>query len=115
MIGIDLVSLDHLEQVMSEPFKHRAFTPDELAYAEGRPQPLVHLATTFAAKEAVIKALGLDLRAYPAVEIHRDTGIPSVVWSTEVEAPTRDVFVSLAADGDYAIAIALASLGDDTE
>jgi len=36
------------------------FTPERQAYAAGQERPIEHLAARFAAKEAVIKALGLD-------------------------------------------------------
>lgn len=60
--GVDLVSISRVERVLArfgDRFLERVFTPDEVAYARGRP---AELAARFAAKEAVAKALGVGVR-----------------------------------------------------
>lgn len=60
----------------------RLFTEGELAYAQGKHDPVPSLAARFAAKEAVMKALGVGLGAFGFhdVEVTRaDSGEPSLV------------------------------------
>ena len=66
-IGIDLLEIDRLERALERrpALADRVFRPDEIAYAETRRRPAVHLAARFAAKEAALKALeaqGVPLR-----------------------------------------------------
>ena len=66
-----------------ERFRDRVFTPDEIAYCESsRKRSAEHFAARFAAKEAVLKALGTGWRdgiAWTDIEIRRDpAGVPSV-------------------------------------
>jgi len=63
-VGIDIVCVDDLKRLLAHPVERleRIFTPHELAAAEGsvagNPYHAVRLAASFAAKEAVFKALG---------------------------------------------------------
>jgi len=65
-IGVDLVRVDRIEKAVrryGERFLGRIFTPQEVAYCEGRHrQGVFQLAQRFAAKEAFSKALGVGLR-----------------------------------------------------
>jgi holo-[acyl-carrier protein] synthase len=59
-VGIDLLEIDRLERALERRprLAERLFTERELAYARSRRRPGRHLAARFAAKEAVLKALG---------------------------------------------------------
>ena len=59
-LGIDLIEIDRVERALERRprLAERLFTPAELSYARNRARPGRHLAARFAAKEAVIKALG---------------------------------------------------------
>jgi holo-[acyl-carrier protein] synthase len=59
-VGIDLIEIERVERALERRprLAERLFTPAELAYARDRARPGQHLAARFAAKEAVIKALG---------------------------------------------------------
>ena len=60
--GIDLLEIERLERALERHprLAERLFTEDERAYAAARARPGRHLAARFAAKEAVVKALGLS-------------------------------------------------------
>jgi holo-[acyl-carrier protein] synthase len=60
--GIDIIELDRIADVVArhgERFLNRVYTPDEIAHCRGR---IPELAARFAAKEAVMKALGTGVR-----------------------------------------------------
>ena len=61
-VGIDIIEIDRVADVVSrhgERFLNRIYTPDEIAHCRGR---IAELAARFAAKEAVMKALGTGIR-----------------------------------------------------
>ncbi len=62
LIGIDLVDpLDLGERLERNPqLRAELFHEGEVAYAEQQARPVEHLAARYAAKEATVKALGLD-------------------------------------------------------
>ena len=84
--GIDLVDVPRLREVMTEHprFAEEVFTAGERAYCMARPDPYPHFAARFAAKEAVLKALGRGLfgdgvdRALFEIEVVRADGPPSI-------------------------------------
>ena len=59
-LGVDIVEIERMEAVLARTprFVERVFTEGERAYCERMRKPAVHYATHFAAKEAVLKALG---------------------------------------------------------
>ena len=62
--GIDLVDFPRLEQLIErhgDRFLNRVFTPAEQAYARAKRNSLETYAGRFAAKEAVLKAIGTGL------------------------------------------------------
>jgi holo-[acyl-carrier protein] synthase len=60
-VGIDLIEIERIERALERHprLAERIFTDAERAYAAARARPGRHLAARFAAKEAVVKALGL--------------------------------------------------------
>ena len=75
-VGIDAVDLDRFRTVLARRprLARRLFTGAELAYADLAPDAVPRLATRFAAKEAVMKALGVGLWSFRLtdVEVARD-------------------------------------------
>ncbi len=75
-VGIDAVDLGRFRAVLARrpAVADRLFTAGERTDAARAPDPLPRLATRFAAKEAVLKALGAGLGAFPFrdVEVVRD-------------------------------------------
>lgn len=61
-VGIDIIEIDRVADVIArhgDRFLSRVYTPDEIAHCRGR---VSELAARFAAKEAVMKALGTGVR-----------------------------------------------------
>lgn len=85
--GVDLVWTARIAEMLrdhGQKFLDRCFTPAEQAYcASNTKRHVEHLAARFAAKEAVLKALGTGLAdgiSWTDVEIVRDaSGRPEVV------------------------------------
>lgn len=87
-IGTDLVLLQRIEAVLArkgERFARRILTPAELARFRDHSQPARYLAKRYAAKEAILKALGTGLAkgmSWQHMQIDNDQhGAPVVVLS----------------------------------
>jgi holo-[acyl-carrier protein] synthase len=70
-VGIDLLEVERLERALERHprLAKRVFTSDERDYAAARARPALHLAARFAAKEAVVKALGLRGGGLSEIEV----------------------------------------------
>lgn len=82
-VGIDLVDIERFRTSLERTpsMRERMFTPGERAYAETANDPTERYAARFAAKEAVLKALGAGLGACPMrdIEVVRaGSGAPSL-------------------------------------
>jgi holo-[acyl-carrier protein] synthase len=82
-IGVDLCEIDRMRVALdrSPQLRARVFTDDEQRYCDERSDPTERYAARFAAKEAVLKALGLGIGAckWREIEVARaDGGAPSV-------------------------------------
>lgn len=82
-IGTDLVELDRFRRVLSRTPKiaERLFTDDERTYCVARKDPTERFAARFAAKEAVLKAMGAGIGEcdFREIEVVRaESGAPSV-------------------------------------
>jgi holo-[acyl-carrier protein] synthase len=109
-VGIDLLEIDRLERALERHprLAQRVFTDEELAYAGERARPGRHLAARFAAKEAVVKALGLHHFGLREIEVV--AGEPPSVrlrGGAAEAAAGREVEVSLTHERTTAAAVAL--------
>lgn len=80
-LGVDIVEIHRMRDALARHprMKERIFSDAEREYCEKRNKPEVHYAMRFAAKEAVLKALGTGFRGmrFRDVEVTRDeTGRP---------------------------------------
>jgi holo-[acyl-carrier protein] synthase len=117
-VGVDVVDIDRFRRVLARrPAMHdRLFTTAELDYARAAGDDVPRLAARFAAKEAVMKALGVGLGAFSFkdVEVERHpSGAPSLVvrGGAESLAAERGVarwHLSLSHTDHVATAIAVA-------
>ena len=83
-IGIDLVEIERFRTTLERTpgIRERTFTEGERAYADARKDPTERYAVRWAAKEAVMKAMGAGLGAVDMADIEvvrADSGQPSVV------------------------------------
>lgn len=121
-VGVDVVDLERFASILERRpnFAERVFTADERAYCErgkGSSVQCQRYAARFAAKEAVMKALGCGLGAYGfhdvAVTRDEDSGQPALLVSGKaaVLAEERGVVrwhLSLTHSDAVAIAVVVA-------
>jgi holo-[acyl-carrier protein] synthase len=80
-LGVDIVEIDRMKAALARTprLKDRIFSEEERWYCEHKARPEVHYALRFAAKEAVLKALGTGFSGmrFCDVEVVREgTGRP---------------------------------------
>jgi len=94
-IGIDAAEIDRIRDVVNrygERFMTRVFTAGEIAYCTRHRDPSPSFAARFAAKEAVMKALGTGHSRgvlWRDVEVVRSGGPPSLRLHGEAERRFR--------------------------
>ncbi len=115
-IGIDIVSIGRIERMLEKwgpVFTERVFTPTEVAFCESKTKPGQHFALRWAAKEAMLKALGLGLRGgikWTDIEVVNDRlGRPSLSLYNEAKGCLMDrnikkAFVSISHEKEFGIA-----------
>lgn len=112
-VGVDVILISRVQKVLAghpERFLRRVFTPAEVAVCRGR---LPELAARFAAKEAIMKALGTGARGLGWREIEilpNQRGKPLVylhglAQKRAEKIGARGLDVSLTHDADLAIAV----------
>ena len=83
-LGVDIVEIERLRRSMGRTagFAERVFAPAEIEYCESMADPARHFAARFAAKEAVMKALGTGWSGgvtFRDIEVgHPEAGPPEV-------------------------------------
>ncbi len=122
-LGVDIVEIERMKTVLARTpsFAQRVFSDEERAYCEAKPAPEIHYATRFAAKEAVLKALGTGFTQgiRPCdVEVRRTTkGRPYAVLYGAAKAiarnkGVRELPISLSYTHTEAVACAMALTED---
>jgi len=123
-IGVDLVEVERVASSVSrygQRFLRRVFTPAEQSYCFRKAHPFEHLAARFAAKEAVMKALGtgwIAKTSFREVEVVRAEGAaPTIVLSRRMRellpaGPIR-FWLSISHTEHYAVAQAMITREDD--
>lgn len=117
-IGVDILSVSRLETLrgkFDDPFFTKTFTQAEYSEAMARPDPIVYFAGRFAAKEAVLKALGGvegKFRFNEIETLNDGSGKPYVslhglAKETQDANGVKNLFVSLSNDGGYVVAYAI--------
>ena len=122
-IGVDIVEIARVEKILArtKSFKQRVYTQMERDYCESKPNPAVHYALFFAAKEAVFKALGTGFTGMGINDVqvdHDKRGKPVVILSgnaakVAAQQGVREVFLSLSYTHTTGVASAVAARQDN--
>lgn len=118
-IGVDIVNIARMERILERTpaFARRVFTDEERLYCESSPRPAAHYACRFAAREAVLKALGTGFSqgiGRRDVSVSRDaSGRPHAVLAGRAaeiaqEQGIVEMALSLSFTNELAIANAMA-------
>ncbi len=117
--GVDIIEIERLRKSIEEVggFRERVFTDGEIAYCENRKKARYEsYAARFAAKEAVLKALGTGLAdglGWRQIEIlNDDRGKPHAILTSRARElfeamGAKGMDVSVSHCGAYAIAYAV--------
>ena len=117
-LGVDIIEIPRIERALSrwgERFLRHLYTPTEVQLCHGKAQAF---AVRFAAKEAVMKALGTGARGvgWREIEILADKlGKPTVRLHGRAEARARELGItaiaaSLSHAREYAVAFVVATI-----
>ncbi|MEI7695323.1 MAG: holo-[acyl-carrier-protein] synthase [Chlorobium sp.] len=113
-IGVDIVDLDRIEALYARyglKFLQRFLTEQEIALCLHKPQVIASIAGRFAAKEAVVKALGTGFSGdvhWKSFEILNDeSGCPYVCPAEAHRVSGRSIKISIAHDRRAAVAMAM--------
>lgn len=116
-IGIDLVKIERMKQVVDrwgEKFLRRVFTEKEINYCYGKKDLNLSLAVRFAAKEALIKAIGTKSAiALTEIEVvNNSSGKPDLKAAGNLKHFIKDnairhIHLSLSHEKEYGIACVL--------
>lgn len=118
-LGVDIVEIDRMREILQRTptFKKRIFSEGEITYCDSKADPAMSFAARFAAKEAVLKALGCGFSqgvGYRDVEVALDdNGRPFPVLHAKAmelyeEADVNEIALSLSHTENNAIACAIA-------
>lgn len=124
-VGVDIVEIARMEHVLTRTprFARRVFTDEEREYCEHTARPAAHYACRFAAREAVLKALGCGfsdgVRFDDVSVVQETTGRPRAQLrgrAAEVahEQGVLEVAISLSFTREMAVANAVATTAETT-
>lgn len=117
-VGIDLEEVAGLEKAIkrNKRFLERTFTKVEIRYSASKAGPARHFAGTFAAKEAIVKAVSQLAKGTVKVSevgiVRSKLGVPSVKWQGDARPKGLQIRVSISHTTHYAVAVALAMIRD---
>jgi holo-[acyl-carrier protein] synthase len=117
-MGVDVVSIQRFRAALTRTpgMRKRVFVASELAYVANKVDPVPSLAARFAAREAVMKAMGLGLGAFGFHDVWVEvdaSGAPHLEVTSRAAELARDRGVtswhlSLSHDGPVAVAVVAA-------
>ncbi len=121
-VGIDIVDVARIKKLLENyktTFLEKTFTQAEIDYCKKCSSPELHFAARFAAKEAMVKALGTGFSAnitLKSVSVENDTQtsapiavLDDVAKKRMKELGAKKMLISLTHLKDYAQAIAILS------
>ncbi len=98
-IGVDAVEIDRFRRSLERTpsMKTRLFTHEELEYVEPHDDPTASLAARFAAREAVMKAMGVGLGSFEFHDVwvqRADSGRPTLAVTGRAEQIANELGVT---------------------
>ncbi len=98
-IGVDAVEIDRFRRSLERTpsLKSRLFTSEELDYVEPHDDPTASLAARFAAREAVMKAMGVGLGAFEFHDVwvqRADSGSPTLAVTGRAQQIANELGVT---------------------
>ncbi len=113
-VGIDLVKIERMKGVVEkwgQRFLNKVFTKEEISYCYDKKDPYLSLAARFAAKEALVKAIGsADPVSLTDIEVvNIDTGKPFIKINGKLkdffkEKSIKRAHLSLSHEHEYGVA-----------
>jgi len=115
-IGVDIIKIERFERALERwgnRLCERVFTPQEQSICQNKAYPGRHLALRFAAKEALLKALGIGMFqgvAWNEIEIVNDSlgrpcmNVEGAAKRICQEKGIQEIFVSISHEHDYGVA-----------
>lgn len=115
-IGVDTVEIERIKKILGKPNLSKLFSEKEIFYAENKGDSAASMAGCFAAKEAVVKALGTGFNgiAWRDIEVdHNENGQPLVILSGKAKLfadknQIVKIHLSISHDRTKAVAMAVA-------
>lgn len=124
-VGIDIIEIERIKSAIkkNDKFLERMFTEHELEYYRLKKYKAESIAAGFAAKEAVLKALGTGLRGFTwkDIEVLRlKVGKPIVRFSGAVKEFVEvngigEIHISISHSRNFAVANAIAEVSLERE
>ncbi len=97
-LGVDICEISRMERALARhpTMRARVFTPEEIAYCDGKARPAESFAGRFAAREAVIKALGgYRGRHWQDISVRRHpSGAPAITLAGNAERRASSLGIS---------------------
>jgi holo-[acyl-carrier protein] synthase len=116
-LGVDICEIARMERALARhpTMRARVFTPEEIAYCDGKARPAESYAGRFAAREAVIKALGgYRSRRWQDISVTRNpAGAPAILLTGNAKRRAdglgvAEVLVTFTHERTNAVAFAIA-------
>jgi holo-[acyl-carrier protein] synthase len=119
-LGVDICEIVRMERALARhpTMRARVFTPEEIAYCDSKARPAESYAGRFAAREAVIKALGgYRGKGWREISVTRSpSGAPAVRLEGNARARAdmlgiANILITFAHEDTHAVAFAVAVSG----
>lgn len=115
-IGVDLIKIERIAQLLEKDsrFPERLFSPEEIAYCQGKFRKEQHYAARFTAKEAFMKAMGTGYRegiGWKEISVRHDAlGKPYIELSGKALEMFRSrqltrILLSISHSHEYAVSM----------
>jgi len=116
-VGVDIVEIKKIKSAVRKwgnGFLNKVFTAGEMEYCNSRRFPYMHLASRFAAKEAIVKAFGMGFwrngvnwTDFEIVKLKDGGAVVKLAKNIKKQFKKKEVLVSMSHCSSYAVAQAV--------